>query len=85
MIGLVGGGPLWSAESNWFDRRVGEGVLRARLKARPLLAMEEHLVRIDPDAGRNLVVQLIDANPARSEARRILGSLTPPLRPSSNP
>lgn len=52
---------------------------------RPLLAMAEHLARIDPDAGRNLVVQLIDANPARSEARRILSSLTPPLMPSSNP
>jgi spermidine synthase len=219
IIGLVGGGPLRSAEPNWFDRRVGEGVLRERLKAlqlrnvyeflgcylagaeqlsqlagagplntddhpmvmfeaprfvymeqepasnrlialidslsphpadvlpvaegrekreardrlaaywtarnrflhagvgvprtgdvrellsyvrepllevvrmspdfdpayRPLLAMAEHLVRIDPDAGRNLVVQLIDANPARSEALRILGSLTPPLKPSSNP
>ena len=219
MIGLVGGGPLRSAESNWFERRVGEGVLRARLKAlqlknvyeflgcylagaeqlsqlagagplntddhpvvifeaprfvyteqepasnrlfalidslsprpadvlpvaegrekreardrlaaywtarnrflhagvgmprtgdvrellsyvrepllevvrmspdfdpayRPLLAMAQHLARIDPDAGRNLVVQLIDANPARSEARRILGSLTPPLPLSSDP
>jgi spermidine synthase len=52
---------------------------------RPLLAMAQSLVRIDPEAGRNLVVQLIDANPARSEARRILGSITPPLRPSSNP
>ena len=219
MIGLVGGGPLRSAEPNWFDRRVGQGVLRERLKAlqlrnvyeflgcylagaeqlslwagtgtlntddhpvvmfeaprfvyteqepasnrlfalidslaprpadvlpaaegregreardrlaaywaarnrflhagegvprtgdvrellsyvrkpllevvrmssdfdpayRPLLAMAEHLVRIDPDAGRNLVVQLIDANPARSEARRILGSLTPTLPLSSGP
>ena len=45
---------------------------------RPLLAMAQHLVRIDPDAGRNFVEQLIDANPGRSEARRILGSLTLP-------
>ncbi|MFY9707151.1 MAG: hypothetical protein WAJ95_14660, partial [Desulfobacterales bacterium] len=52
---------------------------------RPLLAMAQHLVRIDPDAGRNLVVQLIDANPARSEARRILGSLTPPIPFASDP
>ena len=52
---------------------------------RPLLAMAQSLVRIDPDAGRNLVVQLIDANPARSEARRILGSLTPPIPFASDP
>ncbi|MGW8185926.1 MAG: fused MFS/spermidine synthase, partial [Desulfobacterales bacterium] len=52
---------------------------------RPLLAMAQSLVRIDPSAGRNLVVQLIDANPGRSEARRILGSLTPTLRHSPDP
>jgi spermidine synthase len=52
---------------------------------RPLLAMAQSLVRIDPSAGRNLVVQLIDANPGRSEARRILGSLTPALRHSPDP
>lgn len=52
---------------------------------RPLLAMAQSLDLIDPDAGRNLVVQLIDANPGRSEARRILGSLTPPLPLSSGP
>jgi len=52
---------------------------------RPLLAMAQSLVRIDPSAGRNLVVQLIDANPGRTEARRILGSLTPALRHSPDP
>jgi spermidine synthase len=52
---------------------------------RPLLAMAQSLVRIDPSAGRNLMVQLIDANPGRSEARRILGSLTPTLRHSPDP
>jgi spermidine synthase len=52
---------------------------------RPLLAMAQSLVRIDPDAGKNLVEQLIDANPGRSEARRILSSLAPPLSPYSHP
>jgi spermidine synthase len=52
---------------------------------RPLLAMAQSLVRIDPSAGRNLMVQLIDANPGRSEARRILGSFKPTLRHSPDP
>ncbi|MGA8282698.1 MAG: hypothetical protein WB853_17515, partial [Desulfobacterales bacterium] len=43
MIGLVGGGPLRSVEPNWFERRVGEGVLRERLKALQLGNVYEFL------------------------------------------
>lgn len=52
---------------------------------RPLLAMAQSLVHIDPEAGKNLVEQLIDANPERSEARRILSSLAPPSSPYFHP
>ena len=41
---------------------------------RPLLGMAQHLVRIDPGAGRALLLQLVDANPERPEARRLLNA-----------
>lgn len=43
----------------------------------PLLAMAQNLVRIDPDDGRALLRQLIDANPARPEARHLLNGFSP--------
>ena len=44
---------------------------------RPLLAMAQNLVRIDPDAGKALLSQLVEANPARPEARHLLSSFPP--------
>lgn len=42
---------------------------------RPLLAMARQLSRVDPQAGKALLNQLIEVNPARPEAKRLLDQI----------
>ena len=65
IIGLVGGGPPRSAEPNWFDRRVGEGVLRERLKALQLRNVYEFLGCYL--AGAEQLSQLAGAGPLNTD------------------